>query len=236
MSYIGFLPARGGSERVKAKNTRPFAGFPSGLLELKLLQLSKVERLERIIVSSNDPNVLDFAQHFAETQDDRVHPLARPDEYGTAATSMERFICDYIAHLDRTGTILWTHVTHPFVTAKHYDQAIDAYETRVTEGFDSLVSATKIQKFLWQNGKPFNYDNTIEKWPRSQDLTPVWEINHAIYIMPFAVMRAIGDRISPRSFFFQMAEGVSMDIDWEDQFQLLDEIAQVRRLRGDSIL
>jgi CMP-N-acetylneuraminic acid synthetase len=236
MSYIGFLPARGGSERVKNKNTRPFAGFPGGLLELKLLQLSEVDRLERIIVSSNDALVLDIAQQFAETRDDRVCPLERPHEYGTAATSMERFICDYIAQLDHAGTIVWTHVTHPLVTAEHYDRAIDAYEAQVAVGFDSLVSATKIQKFLWRDGKPFNYDNTAEKWPRSQDLVPVWEINHAIYMMPFAVMRAIGDRISPKSYFFQMDEGVSMDIDWEDQFHLVEEIAQARRSRGDSII
>lgn len=236
MGYVGFLPARGGSERVKNKNTRPFAGFPGGLLELKLMQLREVPRLERIIVSSNDAQVLDFAHQFSATRDERVEPLERPDEFGTSATSMERFICDYIAHLDRDGTILWTHVTHPFVRAKHYAEAIDAYEAHVSEGYDSLVSATKIQKFLWRDGRPFNYNNTPEKWPRSQDLTPVWEINHAIYIMPFALMRTVGDRISPKSYFYPTDEKISMDIDWEDQFLLMDEIAYVRQLRGESIL
>lgn len=236
LGYIGFIPARAGSERVKNKNTRPFAGFGGGLLELKLRQLIKVEMLDEIIVSSNDPVVLDYAHRFASNIDSRVKPLERPDEYGVSSTSMERFIVDYIANLRVTGTIMWTHVTHPFVTGTLYREAIAAYEKAAAEGYDSLVSATKLQKFLWRDGKPFNYDNSTEKWPRSQDLVPVWEINHAIYIMPFNVMRENADRISSKSFFFPMEESASMDIDWEDQYQLMNEIAQARGAQGISIL
>lgn len=234
--YVGFLPARGGSERVINKNIRPFAGFSGGLLELKLKQLSQVHRLDEILVSSNDSQILEFAHRFAKKNDSRVRAIERPDEFGTSATSMERFIRDYIAHLDEDGTMLWTHVTHPFVTSSLYNEALDAYEAKRAEGYDSLVSATKIQKFLWRDGKPFNYDNTTEKWPRSQDLEPVWEINHAIYIIPFALMRTLGDRMGPNSYFFRTHESVSMDIDWEDQFHLMDEIAIARRERGDSII
>lgn len=236
MGYIGFLPARAGSERVKNKNTRPFAGFDGGLLELKLRQLHEVRRLDEIIVSSNDPVVLDYARHFAAHVDERVVPLERPDEYGVSATSMERFIADYIAHLRDRGTMLWTHVTHPFVTSALYDEALDVYEKALLQGHDSLVSATKVQKFLWRDGKPFNYDNSSEKWPRSQDIPPIWDINHAIYIMPFEVMRAAGDRISEKSYFLPMEEGASMDIDWEDQFHLMDEIARARIARGVSLI
>lgn len=34
-----FLPTRKGSERVKSKNTRPFAGIEGGLVENKIKQL-----------------------------------------------------------------------------------------------------------------------------------------------------------------------------------------------------
>ncbi|HAD84313.1 MAG TPA: acylneuraminate cytidylyltransferase [Brevundimonas sp.] len=236
MSYIGFIPARAGSERVKYKNTRPFAGYDGGLLELKLLQLSRVSRLSRIIVSSNDPAVLEYAATFSRERDHRVEPCERPNEYGTGATSMETFIKDYIAHLSKDGTMLWTHVTHPFVRADTYDRALDEYERARTTGCDSLVSVNRVQKFLWKDGRPFNYDNTLEKWPRSQDLEPLWDINHAIYIMPFDVMRTAGDRITPKSHFFEIGEDVAMDIDWEEQFLLVEEIARARIEQGRSLL
>lgn len=235
-AYIGFIPCRAGSERVKNKNTRPFGGFEGGLIDLKLRQMASVSRLSEIIVSSNDPLVLDFATRFSEEHDPRVKAVVRPDEYGVSSTSMEAFIRDYIAHLREDGVLFWTHVTHPFVTARIYEEALDAYEKKAAEGYDCLVSATKLQRFLWRGGKPFNYDNTREKWPRSQDIEPVYEINHAIYAIPFATMRETGDRIGKHPFFFEMEESHAMDIDWEDQFNLMDEIAQARRIRGNSLL
>lgn len=205
-------------------------------MELKLLQLAQVSRLSKIIVSSNDPAVLEYAEKFAHERDSRVEPKERPDQYGSGTTSMEMFIKDYIAHLSQDGTMLWTHVTHPFVRADTYNRALDEYEQARTSGCDSLVSVSRVQKFLWKDGRPFNYDNTHEKWPRSQDLEPLWDINHAIYLMPFDVMRAAGDRITAKSHFFEISEDVAMDIDWEDQFLLVQEIARARLERGCSLL
>lgn len=236
MAVIGFIPCRAGSERVINKNTRPFGGFEHGLLELKLRQFQRVAGLDRIIVSSNDPVVLDYAAGFAAKEDSRVEPLERPNEFGVSATSMAAFIRDYIAHLSPTGHLFWSHVTHPFVTAELYDRALEAYRAKLAEGYDGLVSATKIQKFLWRDGKPFNYDNSVERWPRSQDLEPVYEINHAIYAIPFETMRAVGDRVGDRPYFFEMEDADAMDIDWEGQFSLMDEIARARVATGKSLL
>lgn len=236
MTYTGFLPCRAGSERVKNKNTRPFAGFAGGLLELKLRQLASVAELDEIVVSSNDDIVLEFARKFARMSDPRVVPLERPDEFGASGTSMGRFIGEYIANLRDQGTLFWTHVTHPFVRPDLYSEAIARYERCRNDGFDSLVSATKIQTFLWRDGKPFNYDTTVEKWPRSQDIPPVWEINHAIYVIPFALVRQENDRIGKNPFFFQMEERDALDIDWEDQFKVLDELFTARRGNGEILV
>jgi CMP-N-acetylneuraminic acid synthetase len=236
MEIIGFIPCRAGSERVVNKNTRPFAGFAGGLLELKLRQLARVSELSRIIVSTNDPAVLDYSAWFRDKLDARVDPVPRPDHYGVSSTSMGEFIRDYIAHLVADGVIFWTHVTHPLITSATYREVIKAYRTAESQGYDSLVTATKIQKFLWRNGKPFNYDNSVEKWPRSQDLEPVYEINHGVYMMPFSVMREAGDRIGQRPYFHPLPEHESMDIDWQDQFDLLDEIARARAARELSLL
>lgn len=236
MKIIGFIPCRAGSERVRHKNTRAYADYANGLLELKLRQFQAVKGLDEIIVSSNDALVLDYAAEFARTEDPRVTPVPRPDHWGVSATSMGDFIADYIAHLKDDGHIFWTHVTHPFVTAEIYDRALAAYAEKRAEGFDCLVSATKLQKFLWRGGRPFNYDNSVERWPRSQDLEPVYEINHAIYAMPFALMREMRDRIGRNPYFFEMEEGDSMDIDWEEQFLLTEEIARARRERGRSLI
>jgi len=58
-----FLPTRKGSQRVKSKNTRPFAGIEGGILELKLRQLIKSERLSGIVLSTNDELSMEIAKH-----------------------------------------------------------------------------------------------------------------------------------------------------------------------------
>lgn len=45
-----FLPARKGSERVKNKNTRSFAGIEGGLVENKIRQLLSTKHVDEIIL------------------------------------------------------------------------------------------------------------------------------------------------------------------------------------------
>ena len=49
-----FLPARKGSERVKNKNTRSFAGIEGGLVENKIRQLLSTKHVDEIILSTYD--------------------------------------------------------------------------------------------------------------------------------------------------------------------------------------
>jgi CMP-N-acetylneuraminic acid synthetase len=226
MSFIAFVPCRIGSERIANKNVRDFAGHKDGLLGIKLRQLAKCEALDEIIVSTNDPKVAEIVMAFSQN-DKRFLIDERPDHLGRSSTSMTDFI-QYIANLRQTGTCVWTHVTSPFIASSHYNRGILAYQESALKGHDGLVSVTKLQKFLWSKGKPLNYDNRIEKWPRSQDLDPVFEINHAIYMMDFETMRKFGDRIGDRPFFFEMDEVEALDIDWPEQFELLEIIANAR--------
>ncbi|NYS26217.1 acylneuraminate cytidylyltransferase family protein [Rhodobacteraceae bacterium 2376] len=232
---IALIPARAGSERVKQKNTRPFAGFDGGLLELKLNQLARVPEVSEIIVSTNDPVVLDYATQFARDHDRRVSPIERPDELGASSTPISAFI-RYAATLRETGVMMMTHVTHPFLTAAVFADLIAAWRAAEARGHDSLVTVTTLHKFIWDENGPYNYDNTVEKWPRSQDIKPLFEINHAAYLMPFARMRAVDDRIGTNPYLHDMPERLVMDIDWEDQFHLLEDIALARKARGISLL
>ncbi len=232
---IALIPARAGSERVKQKNTRPFAGFENGLLELKLNQLARVKEVSKIIVSTNDSVVSAYSSYFSQNVDSRVTVIKRPDELGHSSTPMSAFI-RYAANLEDTGTMLMTHVTHPFMTSSVFSDLISSWHAAKGKGHDSLVTVTKLHKFIWDENGPYNYDNSVEKWPRSQDIKPLFEINHAAYLMPFAKMRGVGDRIGNNPCLHEMPESIVMDIDWEDQFNLLEDIAVAKKNRGISLL
>lgn len=59
-----FLPTRKGSERVKNKNTRTFAGIEGGILKIKIGQLLQVERVSSIVISTNDLETIAVAKSF----------------------------------------------------------------------------------------------------------------------------------------------------------------------------
>ena len=69
------LPCRAVSERLKNKNARPFADYAGGLIELKLSQMSNVPELAEIVVSPNDPQLLDYSAKFSAERGDPL-PLA----------------------------------------------------------------------------------------------------------------------------------------------------------------
>lgn len=233
---IAVVPCRAGSERVKNKNTRPFAGFSGGLLELKLTQLAAVDQLSEIIISTNDPVVSEFAATFSAEQDQRVTVVERPDELGHSSTPMSAFI-QYLGSLREGGTMLMTHVTHPLLTSAIFDELIRAWRSAAANGHDSLLTVTKLHTFLWDSsGRPFNYDDTAEKWPRSQDIAPLFEVNHAAYLIPFRRVLEVGDRVGENPYMHEMSGEAVMDIDWEDQFQLLDDLAQAKQMRGISLI
>lgn len=232
---IVVIPARAGSERVKHKNTRPFAGFDGGLLELKLRQLSRVGNIDKIIVSSNDPEVLAYSENFSRQTDTRVLPLSRPDDLGRSSTPMSKFI-DYVSTLETDGIMMMTHVTHPFVTSDVINEFITIWKKAESEGYDSLMTVTRLHKFIWDERGPYNYDDTVERWPRSQDIKPLFEVNHAAYIIPFEKMREAGDRVGKNPYLHPIDEAVAMDIDWEEQFLLLNDLSEMKRSRGECLL
>lgn len=59
MKIKALVAVRAGSQRVKNKNIRPFAN--STLLEIKLKQLLRCDRLDGVVVDSDDENMLKVA-------------------------------------------------------------------------------------------------------------------------------------------------------------------------------
>ena len=59
-----FLPMRAGSERIPKKNTKTFAGIDGGLCSIKINQLLESNLIKDIIISTNDPEVINISNSF----------------------------------------------------------------------------------------------------------------------------------------------------------------------------
>ena len=211
-----FLPCRAGSVRVPGKNTKTFAGVEGGLLRIKLNHLLDSNLIDRIILSSNDPEVLKLG---AETSKEIIiHE--RPEHLALSSTSTDSLI-NYVPSIIKEGHVLWTHTTSPFITSQVYNKAITIYQQNILEKtYDSLLTVSKLQTFLWNENGSFNYDRIKEKWPRTQTIKELYEINSGIFLNSIENFKRFKDRIGEKPYLLPTNRYESFDIDWPDDFSL----------------
>ncbi|PXV63319.1 CMP-N-acetylneuraminic acid synthetase [Dysgonomonas alginatilytica] len=221
MKISVFLPCRAGSERVPHKNTRTFAGIEGGLLKIKLQQLVACNAIDSIVLSTNDEEVIQLAETVSS---DKIRIDRRPEHLATSSTSTDDLV-KYVPTIITEGAVLWTHVTSPFIDGKIYEEAIDAYKNALSKGdHDSLMSVTALRTFIWNKEGAVNYNRNKEKWPRTQTIEPLYEINSGIFLADIDIYRNLEDRIGKKPFLFENNDIDSFDIDWEEDFFIAEAI------------
>lgn len=211
-----FLPCRKGSQRVVRKNIKPFAGFEFGLIEVKLKQLLGCPDISEVVLTTNDQEIIDYASGLNASRL-RVH--FRDEALSSSDTSTDQLVA-HALDLIPEGEILWTHVTSPFITSAHYSEIIKVYRNSLEEGCDSLMTVTALHSFLWQDGRPLNYDRSVEKWPRTQTLKPIHEINSGVFLAPSDLYRTLNDRVGLSPFLYPLDKLVGFDVDWPEDFAI----------------
>jgi len=215
-----FLPCRKGSQRVKNKNIRPFAGIDGGLARIKLEQISKIDGVREVILSTNDEEIIQIGNSL-----DIPHlRIDRRPEYLCANDTTTDELINYVSTLTNADHILWTHVTSPFIDVKSYNDAITKYFEILKRGFDSLMSVTKLQTFVWDKNGPLNYDREVIKWPFTQSLEPIYEVNSGIFISSRKNYITFNDRIGMNPYLHILDGREAFDIDWEDDFSTAEKM------------
>jgi len=215
---IVFLPCRKGSQRIPHKNTKDFAGIKGGLLHIKLQQLLATPEIDEIILSSDDEEVLAVGKAF---NDNRIILSRRPDELCTSQTTTDSLIAYVPSLIAEDATIIWTHVTSPFLSAETYSQMIKLYYEGMNQ-YDSLMSVNPLRTFIWNEQGAINYDREQRKWPQTQTL-PVWyEVNSGVFIADIETYRKRGDRIGEHVQLYETSKLESLDIDWPEDFEFAE--------------
>tara|TARA_Y100001978_G_C23546093_1_gene362177 strand:+ start:78 stop:800 length:723 start_codon:yes stop_codon:yes gene_type:complete len=223
MNRSVFIGVRSGSTRAINKNVRPFLKDGTSILQNRLLQLMDVD-CDEIIVSTNCDICIEQASLIA-LHDSRIKIVERPSNLCLDTTLVTDLMNHIVKHVN-SSTIMWTHVTSPFISSKDMNKAFDIYEDK--NSFDSVLSVNPIQNFVWdQNSKNIiNNYNLKNKWPNTQDLYPLHEINHAFYICSKETL-ANGDRVGKNPNLYECHGESGIDIDWERDFKFAQKVALI---------
>lgn len=217
-TFLAIIPARGGSKRLPRKNVLDLNGKP--LIAYSIEAGLRSKYIDKVVVTSDDDEILSIAQKYGNTI------IKRPDELASDTATSFNVIKHVIENTEKYDYIVLLQPTSPLRAENHIDEAIELLETKDT---DSVVSVCEMDHNpLWSNTLPEdgNMNGFIRdeiKNKRSQDLEKYYRLNGAIYICKIAKL------LEERSFFlkdnifaYTMDRESSVDIDEKLDFQFAE--------------
>ena len=145
-------------------------------MEHKLLQLKRVSEIHSIVVSSEDDEILSIAQKYD------VITMKRPDKYADSECVFGEFV-EYICNCVNGDDILWACCTSPFVDEVLYSQSLKLYAQKLQEGYDSMISVQKLNRFIIDQNGPVNYQKGM-RHKRAEQLNDLMVFTNGIVIAP----------------------------------------------------
>ncbi|WP_422409955.1 MULTISPECIES: cytidylyltransferase domain-containing protein [unclassified Endozoicomonas] len=208
MEKTAVIVARSGSIRVKNKALQLLGEY--SLLARKILQLSKCQNIDRIIVGSDSEEILLHADYYGAETVKRENYYC--DEKKCSANEMIENMCSLI----ETDLIIWAHCTNPLITPSTYDLAIDTFIKSKKHGYDSLLSVISLQEHLWSTEKkPLNYNPYQEKHTLAKDIEPYYMQDGGIFIQQRDDMLRNKYFFGKTPYLFSLPENEFFDINTE---------------------
>lgn len=219
-----FLPIRKGSKRLKNKNIIPFKNYKLGLSEIKIKQLLRLKKILHnkidieIIVSTDIKKII---KNFSSIKNINFHYRSKKL---SSDNSLQRLI-KLTPKLCKKNYILWTHVTSPLFDEYQYIRFINIFFKKKCK---SAFSCSINGKFLLDeenNWISHNYKKI--KWPKTQNLKKIYEIDSAAFIAERKIYEIYKDRLDKRPYPIVTKKYLGLDIDDLDDFKIFKKISNL---------
>lgn len=209
-SITAIVPVRKGSQRVKNKNFKDFAG--TNLLKLKLKTLKEVKTIDNIIVSSDSEEAIQIAKNY------EVDYHVREEYYASSKCNNSEFY-ENLAKNINGDYLMYTPVTAPLIKTKTYYDFINRF-TNAQEEYDSMLTATYVKDHMWLDGKPINY--TPSNAPNTQDLPDIVKLTYGINIISREKMIKCKNVVGDKPTFYLLEGEETVDIDTPLDFEFAE--------------
>ncbi|ANH68938.1 cytidylyltransferase domain-containing protein [Mitsuaria sp. 7] len=220
---LALVPARGGSKRLPRKNVLPLGGRPLIRWSIDAARDSGV--CVDVLVSTDDEEIAQTARAAGA-----MVPWLRPAELATDTAGSAGVIAHALAWYEQThgavDAVLLLQPTSPFRSAAAIRGAVNAYADQPGPTRHPVVSVSPAAShpawtFAWQDGELRPSLGWEPLALRSQDLTPAYALNGALYVIPAEDARTARPIVRPGVLPFVMTDArESLDIDTADDWAL----------------
>lgn len=172
MKALAVIPARGGSQRIKDKNIRPFLGKP--MIEYAIQATLQSRVFDRVIVSTDSEKIQEIALRAGASV-----PFIRPENLADHHTGTHAVTEHAVATLKAAGEnydcVCCIYATNPLLQPQ---SIIDGFELLQQSQCEHVVTVTHfdfpIQRGLYERSGWVTPINSEMMASRSQDLPECW--------------------------------------------------------------
>tara|TARA_R110002124_G_scaffold245543_3_gene410720 strand:- start:2980 stop:3678 length:699 start_codon:yes stop_codon:yes gene_type:complete len=225
---VVIVQARLSSKRIKNKMTRPFAGSTLVDICLEKIKKSKVINMENFYFSVHEKQLKQIADNHKVNIWDRSVKSANSE--GTPLTELFDW---WDAFIDKKYAVV-VSACCPMLDIETIDNFVKAYCESASDGMMSVVEK---RNYFWDHTH-----NLITPWPDGLEIMntkfvkPTYETAQCLY---GGKLSKIGNGIWMGKFnqpgdidLFPIKEAESFDIDYEDQFQIIESLYE-KVIAGD---
>lgn len=219
MKVAAFVPVKLNNERAPGKNTKRFDdGTP--LITHFLKTLVKVHEIDELYVFCSQDEIKDYLVP-------GVSYLKRPESLDTKEATPQDIISTFMSMVD-ADVYMVCHCTSPFVRAERFSECIRKV---CEEGYDSAFTGEKLQRLMWHNGQPLNFD--AANVPRTQDLPVYYNEVSAAYVFKRETFETLHRRIGLNPYICEVSGVECVDIDYPEDFEIANAIYMNILKKGD---
>jgi CMP-N-acetylneuraminic acid synthetase len=210
MKVVALIPIKMNSKRVHNKNIKPFFdGTP--LIHFIQRACLDCKSIDEVYVYCSDEAIVEYLLP-------GVKFLKRPEYLDGDNINANDFIREFMNTID-ADIYVNAHTTSPFAKSETIDDLIQ----HVASGeYDSAFCAENIKTFLWENGKPINFDP--DHFPRTQDLPDIYGETSIAYVFTKDSFLRNNRRLGQKPYIKEVGKIEAMDIDYPEDFEICNAI------------
>lgn len=148
----------------------------------------------------------------------RVKFLQRPEYLDGDNINANDLIREFMKVID-ADIYVNAHTTSPFAKAETIDDCV----SHVASGeYDSAFCAEVLRTFMWENGRPINFDP--DHFPRTQDLPLIYGETSIAYVFTKEAFLIHNRRLGSHPYIKEVGRIEAMDIDYPEDFEICNVI------------
>lgn len=226
---LALIPARGGSKRIKNKNSRQFCGRP--ILEYSIETALRSGLFEKVIVSTDSEQIAELARaNGAEV------PFMRPAELANDTATTAKVLVHALDWYHERGIEWeWFSCIYPTAVFVEPDQLCSAAKLLKGSEIPAVLTVCRFD-YPIQRSIRINGEGTLEwNWPeheltRSQDLEDAYHDAGQFYMLAAKAFRSNPRLMPPGAVPYLLDSKQVVDIDTEEDWEMAEQTYRVVKL------